>query len=333
MIKVGLLGAGGIGKVHARAYDRIAGARIVAVADSVRERAEALAAPLQAHVYEDWRPVLDDPQVEMVDICLPTYLHEAAVVAAAQAGKHILSEKPVTLSLPQADRMIAAVERAGVHAMIAQVIRFWPHYLAIKGMIERGDLGAPIMAQAARLGSLPAWSSWYADPALSGGALLDLHIHDLDWLFYLFGMPKTVYAIGRQLENGAWNQILTSLDFGATKAAAEASLLMPKGFPFTMTFRILGDKGYAEYRSGGIQADPHAAARTHSLVVSREDRELEYVTCADDDPYEAEIRYFVACLNEGRAPSVATLTEARCVLQIALAVRQSLQTGKVVALA
>lgn len=332
MIKVGLLGAGGIGKVHARAYDRIAGARIVAVADLVRERASAVAAPLQARVYEDWRPVLDDVDVEMVDICLPTYLHEAAVVAAAQAGKHILCEKPVTLSLPLAERMLAAVARAGVHAMIAQVIRFWPHYLAIKKMMESGDLGAPVMAQAARLGSLPAWSSWYADPELSGGALFDLHIHDLDWLFYLFGMPRTVYAVGRQLANGAWNQVLTSLDFGATKAAAEASLLMPKGFPFTMTFRILGDRGYAEYRSGGIQADPHTA-RTHTLAVCREEREVEYLSCADDDPYEAEIRYFVDCLNEGRAPSIATLREARSVLQIVMAVRQSLDTGKVVTLA
>ena len=269
MVRVGLLGAGGIGKVHARAYQRIAGAQVVAVADLVRERAESAAAPFQARVYEDWQPLLDDPDVQMVDICLPTYLHEPAMVAAAQAGKHILSEKPITLSLAQADRMLDAVKQAGVQAMIAQVIRFWPHYLAIKKLLDSGDLGAPVMAQAARLGSLPAWSSWYADPALSGGALLDLHMHDLDWLYYLFGMPKTVYAIGRKLESGAWNQILTSLDFGASQAAAEASLLMPTGFPFTMIFRMLGDKGYAEYRTGGVQADPHAAARTHTLVACR----------------------------------------------------------------
>ena len=329
MVKVGLLGAGGIGKVHAGAYERIAGAKVVAVADLMRERAESVAAPFQARVYEDWRPLLDDADVQMVDICLPTYLHEPAVVAAAQAGKHILSEKPITLSLAQADRMLDAVKQAGVQAMIAQVIRFWPHYLAIKKLLDSGDLGAPVMAQAARLGSLPAWSSWYADPALSGGALLDLHIHDLDWLYYLFGMPKTVYAMGRKLESGAWNQILTSLDFGASQAAAEASLLMPKGFPFTMIFRMLGEKGYAEYQTGGIQANPHTAERTHMLVVCKNEQ-LEALDCVADDPYEAEIRYFVDCLNEGRAPAIATLDEARDVLKIVMAVRQSLESGQVV---
>jgi predicted dehydrogenase len=215
--------------------------------------------------------------------------------------------------------------------MIAQVIRFWPHYLAIKKLLDNGELGAPVMAQAARLGSLPAWSSWYADPALSGGALLDLHIHDLDWLYYLFGMPKTVYAIGRQSENGSWNQILSSLNFGACQAAAEASLLMPKGFPFTMIFRLLGDKGYAEYQTGGIQANPHTAERTHLLSVCTNEK-LEPLSCVADDPYEAEIRYFIDCLNEGRTPETATLAQARDVLRIAMAVRQSLESGQVVTL-
>ena len=74
-------------------------------------------------------------------------------------------------------------------------------------MLERGDLGKPIMTHANRLGSMPAWTSWYARPALSGGAMLDLHIHDLDWLYYLFGKPKSVYAIGQQSATGSWQQV------------------------------------------------------------------------------------------------------------------------------
>ena len=332
MVKVGILGAGNIGGTHVRGYQCLANARVVAVDDIVKAKAENMAAPLQARAYDDWQAFLGDPEVEMVDICLPTYLHKQGVLAAAQAGKHILCEKPVALSLAQVDRMIAAVERAGVKAMIAQVIRFWPHYVAIKEMLERGQLGAPIMAQAARLGSQPTWSSWFADPQLSGGALLDLHIHDLDWLYYLFGRPRSVYAVGVRSANGAWDHVLTSLDYGRMKAAAEASSLMPNSYPFTMVFRMLGEQGYAEFRLGGTQSDPSAAARRDGLVVYQAGQPPQFPACSDEDPYLAEIRYFVDCLDEGKSPTIATLAEARTVLEIALAVRRSLETGKVVRL-
>jgi predicted dehydrogenase len=329
MIGVGILGAGNIAGVHSRAYAQLANARVVAVDDVDHGKAGAMAAEHGARPYNDWASFFADPAVDMVDVCLPTYLHAGAVIAAAQAGKHILCEKPLALSLEQADLMIAAVEQAGVRAMVAQVIRFWPHYRAIKAMLERGDLGRPIMTNANRLGSLPAWASWYARPDLSGGAIMDLHIHDLDWLYYLFGKPKSVYAIGGMSANGAWNQVLTSLDYGHTRAAAEATHCLPQGCPFTMIFRLLGEEGYAEYRYGGAQLDPAGAARKHSLVLYRAGQPPQYPVCEDVDPYLAEIRYFVDCLESAHAPATATLPEARAVLAIALAVRRSLETGKV----
>ena len=132
MIRVGILGAGNIAGVHSRAYAHLANARVVAVDDSERSKAETMAATHQAQPYSDWADFFADAAIDMVDVCLPTYLHADAVIAAAQAGKHVLCEKPVALNLEQVDRMIAAVKGAGVQAMIAQVIRFWPHYLAIK---------------------------------------------------------------------------------------------------------------------------------------------------------------------------------------------------------
>lgn len=333
MINVGILGAGGIARTHVRGYAQLPNTRVVAVCDIIPERAETMAASLAARPYTDWAAFLAHPGMDMVDICLPTYLHDQGVIAAAGAGKHVLCEKPVTLTIEQADRMIAAVDRAGVKAMVAQVIRFWPHYSAIKDMLERGELGAPLVARLARLGTLPAWGSWYRDPALSGGALLDLHVHDLDWVYYLFGAPRTVYAVGVQSDTSAWNDLTTSLDYGDHKAVVEASLLMPAGFPFTMHCRVLGANACAEYRYGGGQVDPQGAARLHSLAIYRGGgAPAEDVPCSAEDPYMAEIRYFVGCLEAGVEPAIATLRDARAVLGTALAARRSLETGSVISI-
>ena len=246
MIRVGLLGAGLIGRVHARAYSQIESARLVAVADIDHGAANQVAAEHGARAYYAIEALLADPEIDTVDVCLPTYLHEQAVVGAAGAGKHVLCEKPIARSLAEADRMLEAVEGSGVTAMIAQVVRFSPQYVAIKECLERGDLGRPLAAVAARLAAPPNWARWFQCPQLSGGAALDLHVHDLDYLFHLFGQPERVFAVGSQSAAGAWDHVLTTLDYGDKAATAEASYMMPTRFPFTTTFRLLGEKGCIE---------------------------------------------------------------------------------------
>ena len=275
---------------------------------------------------------LEDAGVDMVDVCLPTYLHEQSVVATADAGKHVLCEKPVALTIAEVNRMIEAVDRAGVKSMVAQVIRFWPQYSAIKDLLDQGELGRPFMAHAARLGRVPALRSWYGDPTLSGGALLDLHIHDLDYLFHLFGKPKSVYALGLSAENGAWNQVLTSLDYGDKKATAEASFFMPDCFPFTMTLRLLGENGYVEYLCQGEQSDLSVPAKNELVVYPCGKPARHLRDCPGKEAYLAEIEYFVNCLEQDRAPELATLSQARTVLEMAMAARTSLETGQVVVL-
>ncbi len=333
-IRVGLLGAGGIGRVHAEAYREIEGAELVAVADASHEAADKLAGAHGAQAYYDCQALVADGQVDVVDVCLPTYLHAQAVIDAATAGKHVLCEKPVALDLAQADRMVEAVERAGVMAMVAQVVRFTPHYRLIKDLVEQGELGRPLMAAAARLAAAPRWSTWFGDPALSGGAILDLHIHDLDYLFYLFGKPRSVYAVGLRSERGGWDHLLTSLDYGDKKATAEASFLMPAGFPFTATIRVLGEKGCAQYPFGApATLDPQAAATAEGdLVIYRAGQVPECPSYARRNPYLVEIEYFIGCVARGQAPEIATLQEARTVLGIALAARESLETGRTVGL-
>jgi UDP-N-acetylglucosamine 3-dehydrogenase len=331
-IKVGLLGAGFIGTAHAQAYAVIEEAQLVAVADVKREAADRLAESHGARAYHDIEALLADDEVEAIDVCLPTFLHERCVVLAARRGKHVLCEKPIALTLEEVDRMISAVQEAGGIAMVAQVIRFWPQYVVIRDMFERGELGRPLIATAARLAQRPGWSGWFKDPSLSGGALVDLHIHDLDYICSLFGKPRSVYAVGLTSETGAWDHVVTSLDYGDKRAVAEASYLMPEGFPFQMAFGLLGTDGCAEYRFRvGGQVDQREEAETE-LVVYRPGEPPERPSCPQADAYVAEVAYFVNCVAEGRQPALATLGEARTVLEVALAARRSLETGLVIQL-
>lgn len=330
VIRVGLLGAGLIGTTHAQAYGTLEQARLVAVADMRYEAAQRLAQCYGARAYDNAERLLDDGEVDVVDICLPNFLHAPYFVAAAERGKHILCEKPVALTLEEVDQMRRAAQRAGVIAMVAQVIRFWPQYVTIRELLQCGELGQPLIVTAARLGAAPAWGTWFADPKLSGGAVLDLHIHDLDFIYSLFGRPRSIYAVGVQSVAGAWNHVITSLDFGATKATVEASLMMPTSFPFRMVFRVVGTRACIEFQLGGAPQIDQRDRAVGELVLYRADAPPIFPAYSNEDAYRAEIRYFIECVAAGRPPEQATLDEARAALEIALAARRSLETGQIV---
>ncbi len=330
MIRMGLLGAGFMGSTHAAIYDRLSDSELVAVGDANRALADELAGKYGARAYYDIEALLAADDIDAVDVCLPTFLHERCVVGAAQAGKHVLCEKPVALSLEQVDNMMAAVERAGVSAMVGQVIRFWPEYVAIRDLLTSGALGEPRAITASRLSAPPAWGNWFKDPKLSGGAVLDLHVHDLDFVYWLLGMPETVYAVGLQGEMGAWDHVTTSLAYPGSIAVVEGSFLMPEGFPFQMLFRLFGSEATVEYRFRVLGQVGERAQAERELQLYRPGKPAESIPTADKDAYFNELEYFVSCLAAGRQPEIATLPEAREVLRVALSARQSLETGETV---
>jgi len=327
-VRIGLLGAGFMGSTHAAAYEQIENAEVVAVGDANQSLADETAAKYGAKAYYDIESLVADAEVDAVDVCLPTFLHERAVVAAARNGKHVICEKPLALSLDQADQMIEAVETSGVSAMVAQVIRFWPEYVAIRELVQQGSLGEPRAIMAMRLSPPPAWGDWFKDPSLSGGALLDLHVHDLDFVYSLLGMPETVYAVGLQSETGAWDYVQTSLSYRDASAVIEGTFLMPDSFPFQMLFRLHGSEATAEYRFRVVgQVEERAQAETE-LKLYRSGEPASDIPSSRKDAYLAEVEYFVECLASDRKPEIATLYEARDVLSIAMAARRSLETGE-----
>jgi predicted dehydrogenase len=255
MIGIGILGTGFMGTTHARAYARQPGVRVSGVWSRDPAKAAALAAETGARACADLQALLDDPAIDAVSITLPTHLHPTWAIRALEAGKHVLVEKPMALSLSECDAMIRAQVRTGRVLMIAHVLRFWPEYMAVHDYVNSGTLGPPLSITAYRLLGRSAPSGWYEDPAQSGGACR-MNSHNAQATCnWFFGAPRTVYARGRRGPTGAWQHALTVLDYGNVQGFAEGSAIRPEGYPLTMGMWVTCEGGTIEFafRAGGVQ--------------------------------------------------------------------------------
>ncbi|MEA3335097.1 MAG: Gfo/Idh/MocA family oxidoreductase [Chloroflexota bacterium] len=331
MLNVAVLGAGFMGGAHARAFARLEDVNLIAVSSRSEERARALAEELGCEWTTDSMALVDDPRVEAVSITLPTHLHRDATLAAFAAGKDVLVEKPMALTVEDCDAMIAAADEADRLLMVAHVLRFWPEYVALAEVLQSGELGAPISAVASRLCEPPGWAEWFKDASLSGGEVLDLHIHDLDTLNWLFGEPDTLYAQGRRGAHGGWDQAMTMIDYGGVKCFAEGNAIMPAGYPFTMTLSVRCELGNVEYtlRAGGEQVDSSADG-INSLMVYQPGQPPRVLEMEAGDGYQNEVAYFAKCVQEGSRPQFGTGAQGRLAVKTALAARQSIETGEVI---
>ncbi len=329
-MKIGILGSGFMGQTHAHAYATLPNVQIGAVSSRHLEKAEKLAKEVGARATTDDQSILNDPSIEAVSITLPTYLHREAAVAALQAGKHVLLEKPFGLTVADCDAVSAAHKQSGKRLMLAHVVRFWPEYVALVDLVKSGRLGKPLSAVASRLSVLPGWADWFTDPALSGGAVLDLSIHDFDALNWLFGKPKTVYACGQQAKPGLWNQVISVVDYGSVHGSVEGSEFMPADYPFTAALRVLCEGGSVEFmfRAGGVSVEIGGGS---SLMVYEPGKAYKLPAKAAG-AYDEQIAYFVQCVSENRAPERGTPEQARLAVQTCLAARQSLESGQIVML-
>jgi predicted dehydrogenase len=201
MLRIGLVGAGAIADLHLTTFPHLHGAKVVGVADPLVDRARALAQTVGVVAHDDYHALLDPPggggrQVDAVWICTPPFLHAEQAVAFAEAGVHVFCEKPITVYLAEADRMIAACHAAGVRLMVGQVIRYYPETLRIKQMLESGDLGDPVFAFGRRLtgATLRGLSDWARDPKLSGGFAVESGCHEMDTIRFLAGEVASISA-------------------------------------------------------------------------------------------------------------------------------------------
>ena len=328
MIRIGLLGAGFMGLTHGRAYRHVPEVEVVAVLDRNPDKANTLAQETGSRVELDPEKIFNDPDIDIIDVTLPTPYHPEYAIRGLESGKHVIVEKPLALNLTEAEEILEAAQRSNRYLMVAHVIRFWPEYEAVQAVIQSGRLGKPLLATAYRLSNMPQWADWFRNPALFGGAVLDLQIHDLDFMNSLFGSPQKISAIGLQDETGGWNHVITQLEYITGRANVEASCMLPRDFPFTAGLQVLCESGVLEYHFRGGGASFEQGQPTSYLLVHEPGRPNQPLHCEPGDGYVNELAYFVHCVKTGTSPTRVTPADARLAVQTALSSRQALETGR-----
>lgn len=317
MLRVGLVGCGFMGRMHANVYGLLEGAKLVAIADHKPDRQEKFAGDFGVNGYASLEAMLASEELDVVDICLPTYLHKDATLMAAQAGKHVFCEKPMALTVAEADEMIAAVDQAGVQLMIGHCIRFWPEYALLKQITDEGRLGKLLSINLLRYGEFPHWSSdnWLADEKLAGGGVLDMHIHDTDFIHYLLGDPDSISSWGTVDERGP-GHVFTTMTYGSTIAHLEGGWNLPSHTPFKMAFRAIFERGAAI-----MDAGPLTIYEPGKDPVVPEFPKMEAQgggNISDLGGYYHELRYFVDRVNAGQALEIVTPQTSRKSLETTL---------------
>ncbi|HLK66231.1 MAG TPA: Gfo/Idh/MocA family oxidoreductase [Bryobacteraceae bacterium] len=321
-MRLAVLGLGFMGSTHLKALSGVRGAELVAVYSQDEKKLAGDLRSVHGNLggggekvdlrgitqHRQLEDVLADRDVEAIDVCLPTDLHEVVAVEALRAGKHVLVEKPMALDAYGVDRMLTAASRYKRTLMTAHVLRFVPAYVALRQVTENNRLGLLRYAMFRRRCASPGWSGWLQDAARSGGGVFDLLIHDADMCLHLFGKPDAVSATG-------FCDLPSGID------CIDAQLFYPHGgvvsiaggwhhpgkYPFSMEYTVTLEGGTVDYSSTG---------RTATLYTP--DGAATELDGGARDGYAAEIEYFVDCCNAQRAPELCPPRESADAVKLML---------------
>ncbi len=321
-MRVGLVGAGFMGGVHLNSYAGIPEVEVVGVADARTEAAVAGAELVGARPYASYEELVAAEDVGVVDVCLPTAFHRDLAVRAAGEGRHVILEKPIARTMEDAQEILDAFSGDGPRLFVGHVVRFFPEYVGIKQKIDAGDLGTVGVVRTSRRSPfLLGWNDWYADWRVSGGVLLDLVIHDFDYLRWMLGDLQRVYArgmLGR--EYNRLDYVLATLRF---ESGAIAHVEGHWGYPgpFNYSIEVAGSDGL-------LTVDSTEPAPLQLIGgVPEEISDL----AAGKSPYEKELEHFIHCIATGEEAIVGG-QDAYEALRIGLAATESVLTGEPVTL-
>jgi myo-inositol 2-dehydrogenase/D-chiro-inositol 1-dehydrogenase len=330
-LKVALIGAGRIGRVHAEnlAY-RIPEADLIAVSDIFVDAAEKLAAELQIPaVYEDHRPILNDESIDAVLICSSTDTHAELIEEAARAGKQIFCEKPIALDLAKIDHALKAVERAGVKLMIGFNRRFDPNFKRVREIVAAGEIGEPHILRITSRDPAPPPIEYVK---VSGGIFLDMTIHDFDMARYLVGSEvEAVYATGGVMVDpeigmaGDVDTAVITLHF-ANGAVGVIDNSRQAVYGYDQRVEVFGS-------AGCVTADNNYpnTARISDAQRVHQDLPLNFFMERYTESYVAEIKAFVACILQDTPPPVTGL-DGRMPVVMGYAAKMSHTEGRPVRL-
>jgi len=335
-MRIAVVGLGFMGSTHLKAIKNIPQAELYAVVSSDEKKLSGDLSGIQGNIggpgekmdfsgvrkYRAIEEALADPDIEAVDICLPTGQHAPVTLAALRAGKHVLVEKPMALDGDAADEMLAEARKSRRVLMTGQVLRFINAYRQTADIVKAGGLGAVRSALFRRRCAAPAWSQWLADPARSGGGVFDLLIHDVDFCLHLLGKPASVSAAGYEDLPRGIDLILAEFHYPSVGSVAiSGGWHHPKAYPFSMEFTVVGDAGTLDYSSEG-----------RPLALYSADGEKHMIEAEGADWFTEELKYFVDCAARGRYPELCPPEESALAVKLArLMVESRSRNGETIA--
>lgn len=310
MLRVGLVGVGGISEAHISAWKSFEDIKLIALCDI---RQECMEKYPNIHHYTNFYKMLQNESLDILDICLPTYLHADYSIKAMEHGIHVVCEKPISLNIEDVDRLYSTAAKYNVKFMVAHVLRFWPEYEHLKNIYDSQKYGKLLSGFMSRLSSFPKWSwdNWMSDEKRSGLVPFDLHIHDLDFIRYAFGCPKHVYK--NQVKRSEQYLLSVTYKFENFFIIAEAAEF-PVPYPFSVQYRFQFEHALVTFEHGKC------------IIYEDNDKIIDFTNTSSGDTgkinlpktnaYANELRYFVDCIHENRFPDKIKPEELKDVLNI-----------------
>jgi predicted dehydrogenase len=312
MVRVAVTGLGFMGKTHLGIYNGLEGVEIAALCDKGEERVNLTSLDAGGNIeassgavdfsgvakYTDYDAMLKAGGFDAVDICLPTDLHAEFAVKALDAGYHVFVEKPLALDHPSALKIAEAAERTGKVCAVGQCLRFWPAYTEVKKLIDGGSLGAVKHAEFSRFSPPAGWAAegWLADPKRSGNASLDLHVHDVDMILWMFGAPRAVRSVGIPDGQGFFSHISTVYDYPDRSVLSTGGWAMSSSTPFNMRALFVLEKGVVDLDF----------ARKDLVMVYPDGGDGYALDLPAGDGYQHELADFVARCSSGTPTEIVS---------------------------
>ena len=311
MLKLAIVGTGGISHAHLMAWAHVPEVQLVAACDIRPEKVDPIALEKGAKAYYDFDEMLENEEIDMLDICVPTYLHADFAIKAIERSIHVLTEKPISLHEADVRRVYDAAKAHDVRVMVAQVVRFWPEYVRLKEAFETGKYGKLLSGSMTRLGNTPKWSweNWMLDKDKSGLVPFDLHIHDLDFMVYAFGAPNGVRC--DRARNARQDYIHATYEYDDFFIVSEAAWY-DCTYAFRSGYRFQFELAVMEYVNKQLRIYHQNG---DSEVIEPETGEVNGINLPATTAYYHEIRYFTDCVLDGKNCDVVKPEELETVLR------------------
>ena len=328
MLKAALIGFGGISQAaHLPAYRNLqkqGKVQLTAVCDIDPQRFTKTmeinigkaedSSSMNFHQYNDWEEMLTHEDVDMVDVCLPTFMHAQTAIELLKRGYHVLCEKPMALDYEQSMAMVEAANQSKKHLMIGQCLRFASNYTFLKNALEANTFGKPLSAVFRRMSGPPiwGWENWFMDYNRSRGCMLDMHIHDIDMARFLFGEPDAVSCVTQDVYSKD-DIVHSRLMYKGLNVLAIGDWSQ-EGADFTADYRVAFEKATVIMGSDGVIVYPRGGEAYKPEV-------------DDKSFYEAEIEFFVDMIASGSADIINPPRSAAMTVKLIDTLRESARSS------